>query len=179
MNQPPIEVADIVRACGARFMERSRRWLHWSHVKVLNAIARCRSAALGGHRDQCPNCGHQAISYNSCRNRHCPKCQTAARDGCATWKRRSSGRAARLPVVLEAVVEVAASQGDDGVGSADRPEHAGLFETRADYGFAAGFDDARADEQMLGAECGVAHALGVFLKVVGLDADLFRQLRIG
>jgi hypothetical protein len=66
MNQPPIEVADIVRACGARFMERSRRWLHWSHVKVLNAIARCRSAALGGHRDQCPNCGHQAISYNSC-----------------------------------------------------------------------------------------------------------------
>src|ERR1017187_5480470 len=80
MNQPPIEVADIVRACGARFMERSRRWLHWSHVKVLNAIARCRSAALGGHRDQCPNCGHQAISYNSCRNRHCPKCQTAARD---------------------------------------------------------------------------------------------------
>src|ERR1019366_2097271 len=46
----------------------------------LNAIARCRTAAWGGHRDQCPNCGHQAISYNSCRNRHCPKCQTAARD---------------------------------------------------------------------------------------------------
>jgi hypothetical protein len=47
---------------------------------VLRAIARCRTAALGGHRDQCPKCGHQAISYNSCRNRHCPKCQTAARD---------------------------------------------------------------------------------------------------
>jgi hypothetical protein len=47
---------------------------------VLRAIARCRTAALGGHRDQCPQCGHQAISYNSCRNRHCPKCQTAARD---------------------------------------------------------------------------------------------------
>jgi hypothetical protein len=47
---------------------------------VLNAIARCRTAALGGHRDQCPQCGHQAISYNSCRNRHCPKCQAAARD---------------------------------------------------------------------------------------------------
>jgi len=54
--------------------------MHWSHVKVLNAIARCRTAALGGHRDQCPQCGHQAISYNSCRNRHCPKCQTAARN---------------------------------------------------------------------------------------------------
>ena len=80
MNQPPVEVADIVRVCGARFIEKRRRWLHWSHVKVLNAIAHCRTAALGGHRDQCPKCGHQAISYNSCRNRHCPKCQTAARD---------------------------------------------------------------------------------------------------
>jgi len=51
------------------------------HVKVLLAIARCRTAALGGHVDQCTSCGHRAtISYNSCRNRHCPKCQTAARD---------------------------------------------------------------------------------------------------
>jgi len=80
MNRPPVEVADIVRATGARFLEKSGRWLHWSHFKVLRAIARCRTAALGGHRDQCPKCGHQAISYNSCRNRHCPKCQTAARD---------------------------------------------------------------------------------------------------
>jgi len=80
MSQPPVEVADIVRVCGARFIAKSRRWLHWSHVKVLNAIVRCRTAALGGHRDQCPKCGHQAISYNSCGNRHCPKCQTAARD---------------------------------------------------------------------------------------------------
>ena len=48
---------------------------------MLNAIARCRTAALGGHRDQCPKCGHEeAFSYNSCRNRHCPKCQTAARN---------------------------------------------------------------------------------------------------
>jgi hypothetical protein len=54
--------------------------LTWPQQKVLDAIARCRTAALGGHRDACLNCGHQAISYNSCRNRHCPKCQTAARD---------------------------------------------------------------------------------------------------
>ena len=47
---------------------------------MLRAIARCRTAALGGHRDQCVRCGHQAISYNSCRNRHCPKCQTNARE---------------------------------------------------------------------------------------------------
>ena len=81
MNPPPFEVADIVRARSAGFIEKSRRWLHWSHVKVLNAVARCRTAALGGHRDQCPRCGHEiAISYNSCRDRHCPKCQTAERN---------------------------------------------------------------------------------------------------
>jgi hypothetical protein len=81
MNPPPLEVADIVRARGASFLEKSRRWLHWSHVKVLNAVARCRTAALGGHRDRCPRCGHEiAISYNSCRDRHCPKCQTAERN---------------------------------------------------------------------------------------------------
>ena len=81
MNPPPLEVADIVRARGAGFIEKSRRWLHWSHVKVLNAVARCRTAALGGHRDQCPRCGYEiAISYNSCRDRHCPKCQTAERN---------------------------------------------------------------------------------------------------
>ena len=80
MNRPPVEVADIIRAWGDRFFESNGRWLHWSHVKALNAIKRCRTAALGGHRDQCPQCGHQAISYNSCRNRHCPKCQTAARN---------------------------------------------------------------------------------------------------
>ena len=54
--------------------------LTWPQRKVLDAIARCRTAALGGHRDACVSCGHQAISYNSCRNRHCPKCQTGARD---------------------------------------------------------------------------------------------------
>ena len=47
---------------------------------MLNAIARCRTAALGGHRDRCTRCGYEAISFNSCRNRHCPKCQTNARE---------------------------------------------------------------------------------------------------
>ena len=79
MSRPPLEVADIVRARGRRFVENNRRWIHWIHLKVLLALVRCRTAALGGHRDQCPGCGYQAISYNSCRNRHCPKCQTAAR----------------------------------------------------------------------------------------------------
>jgi len=81
MSRPPLEVADLIRSAGAAFIERNRQWIRWQHVKVLLAIARCRTAALGGHVDQCTRCGHRAtISYNSCRNRHCPKCQTAARD---------------------------------------------------------------------------------------------------
>jgi hypothetical protein len=74
-----MEVADIVRHAGSRFVERSRRWINGQHEKVLLAITRCRTAALGGHRDQCADCGHTAISYNSCRNRHCPRCQGNAR----------------------------------------------------------------------------------------------------
>jgi hypothetical protein len=81
MSRPPLEVADLIRSARAAFIDRNRQWLRWKHVKVLLAIARCRTAALGGHVDQCTRCGHRAtISYNSCRNRHCPKCQTAARD---------------------------------------------------------------------------------------------------
>jgi hypothetical protein len=80
MTRPLLEVADIVRAQGNRFIEKHCRWIHWAHRKVLHAIARCRTAALGGHRDQCPRCGYRTISFNSCRNRHCPKCQSGARD---------------------------------------------------------------------------------------------------
>jgi hypothetical protein len=81
MKRPPIEVADIIRAVGRSFIEKNRSWLTGLHLKVLSAIERCRTAALGGHRDRCTRCGHTAaISYNSCRNRHCPKCQTNARD---------------------------------------------------------------------------------------------------
>jgi hypothetical protein len=80
MTRPLLEVADIVRSQGDRFMQHNFRWFHWAHRKVLRAIARCRTAALGGHRDQCPRCGYRTISYNSCRDRHCPKCQSGARD---------------------------------------------------------------------------------------------------
>jgi hypothetical protein len=81
MSRPPFEVADLIRSAGAAFIERNRQSIRWKHVKVLLAIARCRTAALGGHVDQCTRCGHRAtISYNSCRNRHCPKCQIAARN---------------------------------------------------------------------------------------------------
>ena len=87
MDRPPLEVADLVRAAGPAFIARSRTWITWKHVKVLLAIVRCRTAVLGGHLDECTRCGHRAISYNSCRNRHCPKCQAGARE-CWLEKRR-------------------------------------------------------------------------------------------
>lgn len=82
MNRPPIEVADIVRAAGKDFVEKQRSWLTGLHRKVLSAIERCRTAALGGHRDRCSRCGHTTanFSFNSCRNRHCPKCLNNARN---------------------------------------------------------------------------------------------------
>lgn len=70
-------------------------------------------------------------------------------------------------------------EGDDGVGAADSPEHAGLFESRTDRGFASGFDDAGADEQMLLAELGVAHSFGVGFKVIRLGAKLFQNVGMG
>jgi hypothetical protein len=66
MSRPTLEVADIMRAHGKRFIENNRCWLRWPHLKILQAIERCRTAALGGHRDRCDRCGHEAISFNSC-----------------------------------------------------------------------------------------------------------------
>jgi hypothetical protein len=88
MSRPPLEVADIIRAAGEAFIERNRHWLRWKHVKVLRAIERCRTAALGGHLDECTRCGRRAISFNSCRDRHCPKCQIAARERWIAARRR-------------------------------------------------------------------------------------------
>ena len=53
MSRPPLEVADLIRTAGSAFLERNRHWLSWKHIKVLLAIARCRTAALGGHLDEC------------------------------------------------------------------------------------------------------------------------------
>jgi Putative transposase/Transposase zinc-binding domain len=80
MTRPTLEVADILRAQGDHFLDRYRSSLDFQQRKAFRAIQRCRTAALGGHLDLCPQCGHRDISYNSCRNRSCPKCQTQARE---------------------------------------------------------------------------------------------------
>ena len=84
MTRPPFEVADIVRQHGDRFLETHPTWVTGHHRRVLRAIAQCRTAALGGHRDRCDQCAQSALSYNSCRDRHCPKCLTAARNAWVT-----------------------------------------------------------------------------------------------
>ena len=94
MNRPTLEVADIARAAGNSFWEKYGSHLAWPHRKVLDAIVRCRTMALGGHLDQCVRCGHQAISYNSCRNRHCPRCQGNAR---ARWLAARSAELLPVP----------------------------------------------------------------------------------
>ncbi len=88
MTRPAVEVADILRAQGQSFLDRYRVSLDFQQLKALRAIQRCRTAALGGHRDACQSCGYQAISYNSCRNRHCPKCQAQARERWITARQR-------------------------------------------------------------------------------------------
>ena len=86
-ERPPLEVADIVRAHGATFTA-SNALTPEQHAVLLD-IARCRTAALGGHVDVCTACGYTAIAYNSCRNRHCPKCQSLAQ---ARWIERRMER---------------------------------------------------------------------------------------
>lgn len=73
-----IEVQDIFQQYGAAYREKHKLPLHV--LKAMNAIEKCRTAALGAHADTCDSCGFQKISYNSCRNRHCPKCQTISKE---------------------------------------------------------------------------------------------------
>ncbi|MBX3646038.1 MAG: IS91 family transposase [Rubrivivax sp.] len=78
MGRPALEVADIFREHGPAWREAQRGHLSLAQLKVMSAITRCRTAALGGHVLRCDRCGTDQIAYNSCRNRHCPKCQSTA-----------------------------------------------------------------------------------------------------
>ena len=77
MQRPALEVADIFRDFGSAWLVANRGRVSHAQLKVMNAIGACRTAALGGYVARCenPECGHTVISYCSCRNRHCPKCQ--------------------------------------------------------------------------------------------------------
>jgi hypothetical protein len=88
------EVADVFREHGAEFLENSGHSISVEQRRVLRDLARCRTAALGGHRQRCDHCGHEDISYNSCRNRHCPKCQASTR---AEWLEKEAANLLDVP----------------------------------------------------------------------------------
>jgi hypothetical protein len=97
--RPALEVADVFRAHGGAYLAAQEAHLSRDQVRALKELALCRTAALGGHTERCGGCGATRVSYNSCRNRHCPKCQAGTR---AAWL----GREARtlLPVAYYHVV---------------------------------------------------------------------------
>ena len=97
--RPPLEVADVIRSHGAAFSQKYGSQLTATQKKALRELASCRTAALGGHVERCLDCGHERLAYNSCRNRHCPKCQAATR---ADWWARETGLL--LPVEYHHVV---------------------------------------------------------------------------
>jgi hypothetical protein len=76
--RPPLEVADVFRAHGAAWRKANAGHMSLAQLKVMSAIETCRTSALGGHVERCEDCAHMRVAYNSCRNRHCPKCQGAA-----------------------------------------------------------------------------------------------------
>jgi hypothetical protein len=75
MARPLLEVADVFRAHGEDFLSSAKGAVSPAKRRVLAAVAACRTAQLGGHVQACADCGHRQVAYNSCRNRHCPKCR--------------------------------------------------------------------------------------------------------
>jgi hypothetical protein len=98
-QRPALEVAEVIRQYGSAFLERYGGGLSASQRQALRDLANCRTEALGGHVERCLDCGHERIAYNSCRNRHCPKCQALAR---AHWLDQQAEHL--LPVAYHHVV---------------------------------------------------------------------------
>jgi hypothetical protein len=98
-ERPAVEVAEVIRQHGKEFLAKYGALLTVAQRKALRDLAACRTAALGGHVERCADCGHERIAYNSCRNRHCPKCQALAR---ARWLDQQAGHL--LPVEYHHVV---------------------------------------------------------------------------
>jgi Putative transposase/Transposase zinc-binding domain len=149
MKRPTLEVADIIRCAGKGFIERNRPHLGWQQLKVLRAIQRCRTAALGGHLDQCSRCGHRAISFFSCRNRHCPKCQTNARNKWLTARSDELLGVGYFHVVFTLPHELSALALQN-----KRAIYDLLFQTSA-----ATLEEVAADPKHLGAEIGFLSVL--------------------
>ena len=151
MARPTLEIADIFREHGPAWRDTKRGHVSLGQLKVMSAIERCRTAALGGHVARCEDgaCAHTVISYNSCRNRHCPKCQGAqARD----WL--EAREAELLPVPYFHVVYTLPSQLRDIAYQNKRVVYDILMRAAADTTLAIA-----ADPKRLGAKIGITAVL--------------------
>ncbi len=144
---PPCEVADIVREYGAAF--RATHPVSHEQARVLRAIAQCRTAALGGHVKQCVSCGTERVCYDSCRNRHCPKCQGSAR---AKWL--AAEQAMLLPIPYFHVVFTLPHQLNPLIRVNQRRLYDLLFQTAAQT-----LPEFARDPHHLGAEIGITAVL--------------------
>jgi len=149
MKRPALEVADILRAQGQRFLDRYRSSLDFQQLKAFRAIQNCRTAALGGHLDACPRCGYQAISYNSGRNRNCPKGQAQARERWRAARERELLATHYFHVVFTVPHEL-------NLPAQDNPR---LFYHRLFTASAATLLEVAAHPQPLGAEVGILSIL--------------------
>ena len=151
MSRPTLEVADIFRDHGAAWREANRGHISLGQLKVMSAIERCRTVALGGHVTRCENgaCSHTVISFNSCRNRHCPKCQASA---AAKWL--ADREAELLPVPYFHVVYTLPSQLRDIAYQNKRVIYDLLMKAAAETTLAIA-----ADPKRLGAKIGITAVL--------------------
>src|SRR6202167_3159948 len=147
--RPALEVADILREHGEAFRAKYGSLLTTEQKKVLRQLALCRTAALGGHVERCLDCGHERVAYNSCRNRHCPKCQALAR---ARWLEREAELL--LPVEYHHVVFTLPAEIAELALANPALLYGVLFETAA-----ATLRDVAANRRRLGAQIGVLMVL--------------------
>ena len=153
MDRPKLEVADVFRRYGEAYREQHGASMSTGQRRVMAAIEVCRTAALGGHLERCDDCGHERNAFNSCRDRHCPKCQSLAR---AQWLEDRKAELLEVPyfhVVFTVPEEIAAIglQNKEAVYSI-------LFRTTAET-----LKTIAADSKHLGAEIGffaVLHSWG-------------------
>jgi len=144
---PPFEVADIVRAYGAVF--RATHQVSHEQARALRAIAQCRTAALGGHVEHCVSCGTERVCYDSCRNRHCPKCQGSTR---AKWL--AAEQALLLPIPYFHVVFTLPHQLNPLIRVNQRRLYDLLFQTAAQT-----LQEFARDPQHLGGDIGITAVL--------------------
>lgn len=153
MTRPALEVADVFRRHGDAFLDRHGDGLSHEQRRVLHDVTACRTAALGGHVEECDRCGHRQVAYNSCRNRHCPKCQAQA---AADWM--EAREAELLPVdYFHLVFTLPASLGPIALQN-PRVVYGLLFRAAAET-----LQQIAADPEHLGAEIGffaVLHTWG-------------------